>query len=165
MAHTEARAWWAEVQHLRDDYERTDEARRRADETEERERRERDDRNHELEAGVAPGRDRAPDGPGRWNGEPASGRLRSTRSRFDDPAPVARRGEHAPAGPYPGRRTVEIRGRTVPAPPVPRSTELTRRRPPRGALERIGPHPDRLAMWALFMGILLIVVAIGTAGH
>ena len=32
MAHSEARAWWADVQHLRDDYERTDEARRRADE-------------------------------------------------------------------------------------------------------------------------------------
>ena len=32
MPHSEARAWWAEVQHLKDDYERTDEARRRADE-------------------------------------------------------------------------------------------------------------------------------------
>ena len=32
MAQSEARAWWADVQHLRDGYERTDEARRRADE-------------------------------------------------------------------------------------------------------------------------------------
>jgi hypothetical protein len=31
MAHIEARAWWADVEHLRDVYERTDEARRRAD--------------------------------------------------------------------------------------------------------------------------------------
>ena len=31
MGHTEAPAWWADVQHLRDVYERTDEARRRAD--------------------------------------------------------------------------------------------------------------------------------------
>jgi hypothetical protein len=59
--------------------------------------------------------------------------------------------------------TVEIRGRTVPAPAVPRSVELERRRPPRRAVERVGTRPDRVAMWALMMGLLLILVAIGTA--
>src|SRR3982750_3279690 len=32
MAQSEPRAWWADVHHLRDGYERTDDARRRADE-------------------------------------------------------------------------------------------------------------------------------------
>jgi len=106
MAHGEPTAWWADVQHLRSDYERTDEARRRAD---------------EADLGA------------------------------------------------PRRRTVEIRGRTVPAPPVPRaveherSTELVRRRPARLPVERIGARPDRMALWALLMGLMLILVAVTTA--
>jgi hypothetical protein len=28
---------------------------------------------------------------------------------------------------------------------------------------RVGPHPDRLALWALLMGLVLILVAVGTA--
>jgi hypothetical protein len=64
----------------------------------------------------------------------------------------------------PGRRTVEIRGRTVPAPAVPRSLELDRtRRPARRAVVRVGPRPDRLAMWALLMGLVLILVALSTS--
>jgi hypothetical protein len=106
MAHGDSSAWWADVQHLRSDYERTDEARRRADEA-------------DLAA--------------------------------------------------PSRRTVEIRGRTVPAPPVPRAAELDRpvgvprRRPSRLPVERMGARPDRMALWALLMGVLLIVVAVSTA--
>ena len=74
-----------------------------------------------------------------------------------------------PAGPRvkgsatPGRRTIEIRGRTVPAPAVPRPVETDRRRPQRRAVERVGGRPDRVAMWALLMGLMLILVAIGTA--
>jgi hypothetical protein len=63
----------------------------------------------------------------------------------------------------PGRVTVEIRGRTVPAPAVPRSAEIDRQRPQRRAVERVSARPDRVAMWALLMGLLLILVAIGTA--
>ncbi|MDQ3677786.1 MAG: hypothetical protein M3401_13470 [Actinomycetota bacterium] len=106
MAHGEPRAWWADVQHLRSDYERTDEARRRAD-----------------QADLA----------------------------------------------VPRRRTVEIRGRTVPAPPVPhgvefdRAVDLPRRRPARPPAERMGAHPDRMALWALVMGVMLILVAVSTA--
>ena len=130
MAHTEARAWWADVEHLRDVYERTDEARRRADRA-------------DLEARHA------------------------TRERphaeIDAPRTAARRGGHVKGTAIPARRTVEIRGRTVPAPAVPRTVELDRRRPPRSPLERVGARPDRLAMWALLMGIVLILVAVGTA--
>ena len=46
---------------------------------------------------------------------------------------------------------------------VPRPIETDRRRPPRRAIERVGGRPDRVAMWALLMGLLLILVAIGTA--
>ena len=132
MAHTEARAWWADVEHLRDVYERTDEARRRADRA-------------DLEARHA-GRERL-------------------HSDAEAPRPGAapRRGGHAKGTAIPARRTVEIRGRTVPAPAVPRTVEVDRRRPPRRPVERVGTRPDRLAMWALFMGIVLILVAVGTA--
>ena len=108
MAHGEPTAWWADVQHLRSDYERTDEARRRADEA-------------DL------------------------------------------------AAPAPTRRTVEIRGRTVPAPPVPRAAEFDstvdfpRRRRSNITIERFGARPDRMALWALLMGVMLILVAVTTA--
>ena len=137
MGHTEAPAWWADVEHLRDVYERTDEARRRADLADVAERR----------ASL----DRRPPEIVEWRASDAA-----------RPAPVARRGPHPKGTGVPARRTVEIRGRTVPAPSVPR-IELDRRRPPRRAIERVGPHPDRLALWALLMGLVLILVAVGTA--
>lgn len=134
MAHSEARAWWADVQHLRDDYERTDEARRRADAADLVSR-----RGHHVDSSSA---QRVRQGVG----------------------PVAgARGAPVKGGAAPGRVTVEIRGRTVPAPAVPRPVESDRRRPPRRAIERVGARPDRMAMWALMMGLLLILVAIGTA--
>jgi hypothetical protein len=130
MAHTEARAWWADVEHLRDVYERTDEARRRADLAE-----------------VAAQRSREP-----------------THIESEVIGRVPSRGPHTKGTAIPARRTVEIRGRTVPAPAVPRSVELDRhRRPARRPVERVGPRPDRVAMWALLMGIVLILVAVGTA--
>jgi hypothetical protein len=46
---------------------------------------------------------------------------------------------------------------------VPRTVEVDRRRQQRRAIVRIGARPDRVAMWALLMGLLLILVAIGTA--
>lgn len=54
----------------------------------------------------------------------------------------------------PPRRTVVIRGQVAPAP---------RRRPPRPLHERAGSRPDRVALWALLLGIALIVVAIISA--
>ena len=140
MGHTEAPAWWADVQHLRDVYERTDEARRRAD-----------------LADVAERRATSPSS--RPRADVVERRASPTPAR---PAPVARRGPHPKGTAVPARRTIEIRGRTVPAPAVPR-VEIDRRRPPRARLERVGPHPDRLALWALLMGLMLILVAVGTA--
>ena len=148
MGHTEAPAWWADVQHLRDVVERTDEARRRADLADVAERR--------ASIEPAPAERRA-------SIEPAPAELPGRRvSDGARPAPVARRGPHTRGTALPARRTVEIRGRPVPAPAVPR-VELDRRRPPRRAMERVGPHPDRLALWALLMGLVLILVAVGTA--
>jgi len=137
MGHTEAPAWWADVEHLRDVYERTDEARRRADRAE-----------------ATPPRVAPPSRPPEV--------LERRTSDVARPASVARRGPHARGTAIPARRTVEIRGRTVPAPAVPR-VELDRRRPVRRPIERVGPHPDRLALWALLMGLMLILVAVGTA--
>lgn len=69
------------------------------------------------------------------------------------------------------RRTVSITGhpsehvpalrlvRDVPeqdAPPPVRS----RRRPPLRAVERIGSRPDRIASWAVLLGIVLVVVTL-----
>jgi hypothetical protein len=91
--------------------------------------------------------------------------------------------ERAPARP---RRTVTITGRPDGPPPrrpdsivraaprtdsllavrpgtlsdrLPRMVEIKRRRPPRSAPERLGPRPDRIAMWALLMAVVLVLVA------
>jgi hypothetical protein len=63
-------------------------------------------------------------------------------------------------GPQGGRRTVKIGGH----PGDYRSTIDRPRRPPRTASERLGARPDRVAAWAFALGILLIVIAILTAG-
>ncbi len=131
MAHTEARAWWSDVEHLQDVYARTDEARRRADRA--------DDAHHA-----------------------ARERQHVDAEAVGTSAPP-RRGAHPKGTAIPARRTIEIRGRTVPPPAVPRSVEIERRRPPRRPIERVGARPDRVAMWALLMGLVLILVAVGTA--
>jgi len=65
------------------------------------------------------------------------------------------------------RRTVVIRGQVAPPPRV-SGTGYTgapaRRRPPRRTSERIaGTRPDRAALWAVMMGVFLIMVAVLTA--
>jgi len=168
MAQSEARVWWADVQHLRDAVERTDEARRRADQADLAARRAMRERRH-AEAAVALTHRAAEDGtvpPPRAD----TGPRRRTEDlaahggdHVDSAAGAPPLREHGRAGAAPARRVVEIRGRTVPAPAVPRSIEIDRRRPPRRPIERVGPRPDRMAMWALLMGLLLILVAVGTA--
>ena len=69
--------------------------------------------------------------------------------------PVARLSEASRAAtrdPVTGRRTVTITGQRA-APP--------RRRP--DPATRVGPRPDRIAMWAFLMGIFLVGVATATA--
>jgi hypothetical protein len=75
------------------------------------------------------------------------------------------------------RRTVTITGRPekhiappprlreVPAPAVPstrtpRLVEIERRRPRARTTERLGPRPDKLAMWAVLMALFLILVTV-----
>jgi hypothetical protein len=82
----------------------------------------------------------------------------------------------------PARRTVVITGRpdkgrirplreaprpsaTVVSLPTrgPRIVEIDRRRPPRRPVERLGPRPDRIAMWAVVMALFLILVTIASS--
>jgi len=58
------------------------------------------------------------------------------------------------------RRTVKIGGRPEGSVEAARFQRDRTRRPPRTAHERIGARPDRLAMWAVALGILLILIAI-----
>jgi hypothetical protein len=64
-----------------------------------------------------------------------------------------------------GRRTIEIRGQvdrlvgvTAPAETAV-ATRSGRRRPARRPAERLAGRPDRVAMWAFLLGILLILIA------
>jgi hypothetical protein len=64
------------------------------------------------------------------------------------------------------RRTVVIRGQVAPPSRVGGTgyDGPARRRPPRRASERIaGSRPDRAALWAVMMGVFLILVAVLTA--
>jgi hypothetical protein len=76
----------------------------------------------------------------------------------------ARRASAAEAVPgigAPGRRTVQIRGRGTEG----RTEALLSdraRRPSRTVSERVGPRPDRLALWALVLGFVLILAAVAT---
>ena len=79
----------------------------------------------------------------------------------------------------PQRRTVVITGRpdevrsrplpqaaarpsatVVSLPRGPRIVEIDRRRPPRRPVERVGPRPDRIAMYAVVMALFLILVTL-----
>jgi hypothetical protein len=130
MPHSEAHAWWADVQHLREPIER-----RRAEAT--RLERPRSD----AHRGPAP--------------EPEL--LAAPVFAADDPPPARR--PRAASTSASARRTIQITGRTVPAPSVPRLVDIERRRPARRPAERVGPRPDRLAMWAVLLGFFLILVA------
>ena len=63
----------------------------------------------------------------------------------------------------PERRTVKIAGHPEGSLEAARYQRDRTRRPPRTAGERIGHRPDRIAMWAFALGLLLIVIAILTA--
>jgi hypothetical protein len=63
----------------------------------------------------------------------------------------------------PVRRTVTIRGQVADR-RSPRMIEVDRRRPPRRARERAMSRPDRVALWAVLL-CLLLVVAAATSAH
>ena len=205
MPHSEAQAWWADVQHVRESIER-----RRAGGAESsapldapdspapldvpEERRFARDAADSLPlmddldwTSSLPARSR-----GRFehtDADDGRSRRRSSAERYDgdEPldfdaeraaleAPRARRSRRAvdangsaatataPLAPPPARRTVQITGRTVSAPSLPRLVEVERRRPARRPAERVGPRPDRVALWAVLLGFFLILVA-ATSSH
>jgi hypothetical protein len=90
-----------------------------------------------------------------------SARSRADRHAASDPVPrpasTPARSTTSPTG----RRTVTITGRGaerhLPWPGDPGH------RPARRAHERAGFRPDRVAMWAVLLGVLLIAVAIASA--
>src|SRR5215210_130147 len=102
MPQNEARAWWADVEHVREAIERRRAAEQRL-----------------AEQRPAAGHLRAvPDVPGR-NDAPArsapAGQPAERRPAAGSGQPAGRRTAHRPGG----RRTIEITGRAVPAPAVP----------------------------------------------
>ena len=79
----------------------------------------------------------------------------------DDRVPTPRRlhlveqapeAEYAPTYAPNGRRTVKITGRPVPA-----------RRRPSATASRIEARPDRIALWAVLLGLFLVFMAVATA--
>jgi hypothetical protein len=86
--------------------------------------------------------------------DPRTAAARRPSGRVAPPASAS-----ATAG-EPARRTVTIRGygaeRNLPWPDSPH------RRPQRSIHERAGFNPDRVAMWAVLLGILLVIVALAS---
>jgi hypothetical protein len=69
----------------------------------------------------------------------------------------------APANGVPGRRTVTITGRGAER-YDPHAYTSARRRPQRPRHQRAGFRPDRAAMWAVLLGLVLLFVA-ATSSH
>jgi hypothetical protein len=63
----------------------------------------------------------------------------------------------------PGRRTVRITGYGSQRNLIYATREPRRRRPPERAYERAGFKPDRVALWAVVLGVLLVLVATTSA--
>jgi len=63
---------------------------------------------------------------------------------------------HAASPRTDARRMVRVTGR----PGEVASTRPARRRPARPAHERLGPRPDRVAAWAVALGLLLVLIAV-----
>ena len=152
MPQSEARAWWADVQDVRETIERRRAAERAADR--------------------APTRRPGAAGSARGAGRATHPAQRSRRR------PDARRPLHLPAQPAPasGRRTVEITGRPATAPPVAAAraaereaggapgelgppSRAARRRPSPSPAERLAHRPDRIAAWAAVLGFAMMVIA------
>jgi hypothetical protein len=221
MAQPETRAWWSDVQHVRDSIERKREAEarrglrldaraaaravtdravseravddRRVDDallpddldwvtrprrrfersTPERRGRfarpEREAGDRQRDGGERQREGGEPQREGRERRRDGGERQRDSRaaSQDDQPERHDRAPEDAPrALQAPSRRrTVEITGRTVGAPTLPRLVQIDRRRPARRPVERVGPRPDRVALWAVVLGFFLILVAVTSTSH
>jgi hypothetical protein len=67
----------------------------------------------------------------------------------------------SPPPPAGTRRTVQIKGRPDDTAGRPRS--MAQRHRPRTASDRVGPRPDRIALWAVALGAILIILAATTS--
>jgi hypothetical protein len=96
---------------------------------------------------------------------PQTGAMRVTDERrgVRDPERAAPRDGSASRGAgVPGRRTVTIRGQAPERYPARRADGSRRPRPERRH-ERAGFRPDRAALWAFLLGVMLILVAVASA--
>ena len=75
---------------------------------------------------------------------------------------VPRNGSVSHGAGVPGRRTVTIRGQAPERYPARRADGSRRPRPERRH-ERAGFRPDRAALWAVLLGVMLILVAVTSA--
>jgi hypothetical protein len=182
MPQPEPRAWWSDVQDVRDSIERKREreARRglrldaRAAARAVAEREEGPTRPGEVPLAVADGGEGPADVHDFMDSDDLEWATRPRR-RFERATPERRgrfaRGERQPApeptplAVPPRRRTVEITGHPVAGPTLPRLVEIDRRRPARRPVERVGPRPDRVALWAVVLGFFLILVAVTSTSH
>ena len=147
MSQTAARPWWADVQHLRPAEHGGPE--------------ERQPRTGRFDRPTAPGR--------RPSDERPAARASSRTAAREEHAP-RRRPRREPElwlepklkpSAEPGeRRTIEIRGQVDRIHGVaPVTSPGAQRHRGRLASERVGPRPDRIALWAVLLGLLLILVA------
>lgn len=93
-----------------------------------------------------------------WSRPAPEAGQRTHRAESESEAVV--RADWAPSGGVPGRRTVTIRGQVADRYVSPRQN--SRRRPER-RYERSGFRPDRTAMWAVLLGLMLILAAVTSA--
>jgi hypothetical protein len=184
MPQPEPRAWWSDVQDLRDSIERKRErearrglrldARSAARAVAERTEGEPASRPGEIPPAVTDPTEMASGVHDFMESDDLEWAARPRR-RFERTAPERRgrfaRAEHdapaetSPLSVPPRRRTVEITGHPVGGPTLPRLVEIDRRRPARRAVERVGPRPDRIALWAVVLGFFLILVAVTSTSH
>jgi len=156
-----AAPWWADVQHLRP-----------AEEGGTDDRTPRTDRFERRPAADRRGTPRAAARPERRGTEPKARRREPEVWLDETPAPAPKTAAEKPtpevwldepAAPEPKRerRTIEIRGQVDRIHGVaPISSPGPQRIRGRRADERVGPRPDKVAMWAVLLGLLLILVAV-----
>lgn len=146
MSQADARAWWADVEHLRERIERRRELEHTGGEEEGRARR------------AATGRARRSPGPVSHDGAVTTRRT------------VRIRGQAIPTVTAPRLQVVDDEEHEVlqgawdaaqPAPPPAASSR--RRRPSPRPMERFGEQPDRMAMWAVVLGIVMVLAALLSA--
>jgi hypothetical protein len=81
---------------------------------------------------------------------------------YRDASPKGPMGAGPMGAGVPGRRTVTIRGQGAERYPERRAGGSRRPRPERRH-ERAGFRPDRAALWAFLLGVMLIMVAVASA--